>query len=154
MKKTYILSLHLLAALVTILALAFIVTFASPAFAGDIVDHPDKLTFDELKYQPPKPQDYRHTLKCGATAYVAENPELPTVEMTIIVRAGSIYDRTEKAGLSGMVGYLMRNGGVEGMAVRDLDEKIAFLKLKSLGTKIDSLTPEQKKYLSSWEIGT
>jgi adenosylhomocysteinase len=37
---------------------------------------------------------------------------------------------------------------------KDIDEKIAALKLKSMGIKIDSLTKEQKKYLSSWEIGT
>lgn len=36
----------------------------------------------------------------------------------------------------------------------DIDENIAALKLKSLGIKIDTLTPEQKKYLASWEIGT
>jgi len=37
---------------------------------------------------------------------------------------------------------------------RKIDEDIARLKLKSLGTRIDILTPEQKKYLSSWELGT
>jgi len=37
---------------------------------------------------------------------------------------------------------------------KDIDEKIAALKLRSMGIKIDSLTQEQKKYLSSWEIGT
>ena len=36
----------------------------------------------------------------------------------------------------------------------DIDENIAALKLKSLGIKIDTLTPEQKKYLASWEMGT
>lgn len=35
-----------------------------------------------------------------------------------------------------------------------LDEKIAELKLRSEGIKIDSLTTEQKKYLSSWQEGT
>jgi len=35
-----------------------------------------------------------------------------------------------------------------------IDKKIAALKLKSMGIKIDSLTKEQEKYLSSWEIGT
>ena len=35
-----------------------------------------------------------------------------------------------------------------------IDKQIARLKLKSLGIRIDKLTPEQKKYLSSWEIGT
>ncbi len=37
---------------------------------------------------------------------------------------------------------------------QDIDESIADLKLKSMGIKIDTLTPEQKKYLSSWEMGT
>ncbi|MFA5779124.1 MAG: adenosylhomocysteinase [Elusimicrobiota bacterium] len=37
---------------------------------------------------------------------------------------------------------------------KDIDEKIAQLKLASLGVKIDNLTPEQKKYLSSWQEGT
>jgi adenosylhomocysteinase len=37
---------------------------------------------------------------------------------------------------------------------KEIDERVAKLKLESLGIKIDSLTPEQKKYLSSWEEGT
>ncbi len=35
-----------------------------------------------------------------------------------------------------------------------LDNLIASLKLKSMGVSIDRLTPEQKKYLASWELGT
>jgi len=35
-----------------------------------------------------------------------------------------------------------------------IDKNIAALKLKSMGIKIDTLTAEQKKYLSSWEMGT
>ncbi|UCB53060.1 MAG: adenosylhomocysteinase [Candidatus Zixiibacteriota bacterium] len=35
-----------------------------------------------------------------------------------------------------------------------IDSEIARLKLKSLGTKIDRLTPEQKEYLAAWELGT
>lgn len=37
---------------------------------------------------------------------------------------------------------------------RDIDDKIAELKLKSLGIKIDNLTKEQKEYLLSWDKGT
>lgn len=37
---------------------------------------------------------------------------------------------------------------------QDIDEKIAALKLKSLGINIDILTSEQKKYLASWHMGT
>jgi adenosylhomocysteinase len=35
-----------------------------------------------------------------------------------------------------------------------IDAQIAALKLKSMGIRIDKLTPEQKKYLASWEMGT
>jgi adenosylhomocysteinase len=37
---------------------------------------------------------------------------------------------------------------------KDIDEKIAETKLQSMGIKIDELTAEQKKYLSTWEMGT
>ena len=36
----------------------------------------------------------------------------------------------------------------------ELDRKIAKLKLDSMGIKIDILTPQQKDYLNSWELGT
>jgi len=36
----------------------------------------------------------------------------------------------------------------------DIDQEIARLKLKAMGISIDVLTPEQEKYLSSWEMGT
>ena len=35
-----------------------------------------------------------------------------------------------------------------------IDREIARLKLAASGVRIDRLTPEQKKYLSSWEMGT
>ena len=37
---------------------------------------------------------------------------------------------------------------------QELDDRVAYLKLKSLGIRIDALTNEQKKYLASWELGT
>jgi adenosylhomocysteinase len=37
---------------------------------------------------------------------------------------------------------------------KDIDETVAELKLKAMGVKIDELTPEQKKYLATWEMGT
>jgi len=35
-----------------------------------------------------------------------------------------------------------------------VDSTVARMKLKAKGIDIDKLTPEQKKYLNSWEIGT
>jgi adenosylhomocysteinase len=36
----------------------------------------------------------------------------------------------------------------------EIDREIARLKLESIGAKVDKLTDKQKKYLSSWEMGT
>ncbi|HPG72331.1 MAG TPA: adenosylhomocysteinase, partial [Syntrophales bacterium] len=36
----------------------------------------------------------------------------------------------------------------------DIDHEIARLKLAAMGVRIDALTPEQRKYLASWEMGT
>lgn len=37
---------------------------------------------------------------------------------------------------------------------KEIDEQVAMLKLRSMGIEIDELTDEQRKYLSSWEMGT
>lgn len=37
---------------------------------------------------------------------------------------------------------------------KKVDQNVAALKLKSMGTAIDKLTAEQRKYLASWEMGT
>ncbi|RMG73471.1 MAG: adenosylhomocysteinase, partial [Nitrospirae bacterium] len=36
----------------------------------------------------------------------------------------------------------------------EIDREIASLKLKAMGIEIDTLTREQRQYLSSWEMGT
>ena len=36
----------------------------------------------------------------------------------------------------------------------EIDKQVARLKLDSMGVDIDSLTPEQKRYLNSWQEGT
>ena len=54
--------------------------------------------------------------------------------------------------------YLVKNhGSLERKVYRmpvEIDRDIARLKLKSIGIAIDNLTPFQKEYLSSWEMGT
>ncbi len=56
------------------------------------------------------------------------------------------------------VEFMVKNKGKLGRKVHavpaDIDREISRLKLASMGVKIDTLTPLQKKYLSSWEMGT
>ncbi|HXX88447.1 MAG TPA: adenosylhomocysteinase, partial [Candidatus Acidoferrum sp.] len=37
---------------------------------------------------------------------------------------------------------------------KEIDENIAALKLSTMNIRIDKLTGEEKKYLSTWEMGT
>jgi len=37
---------------------------------------------------------------------------------------------------------------------REIDEQVASLKLEAMGIEIDTLTPDQAKYLASWQMGT
>jgi adenosylhomocysteinase len=54
--------------------------------------------------------------------------------------------------------YLVRHKGQMANGVhalpKELDREIALLKLTAMGVSIDTLTPEQEKYLDSWEEGT
>jgi adenosylhomocysteinase len=54
--------------------------------------------------------------------------------------------------------YMAKNKGSLEIKVHPVPEKIdkqvARLKLDSMGINIDKLTPQQKKYLTSWEEGT
>lgn len=54
--------------------------------------------------------------------------------------------------------YLIRKGSTLEKKVYpvpgEIDAEIARLKLAAMGLEIDTLTPEQEKYLSSWEEGT
>ena len=54
--------------------------------------------------------------------------------------------------------YLAESGGDLDRSVHrtpeDIDSEIARLKLEAMGIDIDTLSKEQQKYLSSWELGT
>ena len=92
MKRTLINSTGFAGALVALLVAAAALGTALSARADDIVDHPDKLKFKKLDYKPPKPKEFRYKLDCGATAFVAENREVPTLQVTVLVRTGTMYE--------------------------------------------------------------
>ncbi len=54
--------------------------------------------------------------------------------------------------------YLAKNRGALKIKVHsvpsEIDKEVARLKLDAMGITIDTLTPEQKKYLTSWDEGT
>ena len=54
--------------------------------------------------------------------------------------------------------HIVKNGQTLENDVHDvpenIDRMISRIKLRTLGVTIDTLTAEQKKYLSSWQVGT
>ncbi len=50
-----------------------------------------------------------------------------------------------------------RNGGLAVQVhnvPRDIEQRVATVKLASMGIRIDRLTREQREYLTSWHVGT
>jgi len=95
--------------------------------AGQKVDHPSKLQYDSLTYEPPKPKDARAELDNGMILYIKEDHLLPTLDVSATIRTGALYEPKGKAGLASMTGSVMRTGGTMSISGDDLDERLAYL---------------------------
>lgn len=73
----------------------------------------EKLTSSKLEAKIPKVgvDVERIVLDNGMIIYLYENHRLPTFSLTTMVRCGSVYDPSDKNGLSQIVGTVMRTGG-------------------------------------------
>ena len=100
---------------------------SAPAAAQAIPDHPDKLVFQPIAFQPPVAKDHRVVLKNGMVVYIAEDRALPLVNIALTVRVGSWLEPAGKEGLAGFTGSQMRRGGTKSLTAEQLDEKLEFL---------------------------
>ncbi len=103
-------------------ALLLLVAMALPALpAGAQVDRVQDIKFPPLgRFDIPQPQ--RIELENGLVILLLEDHELPTVEATMLVRAGSVYDPADKIGLAALSGRVLRTGGTEKMNGDELDD--------------------------------
>lgn len=92
-----------------------------------VPDRPEKLKFPPLDYEPPDPASFRVTLDSGPIAYLAEDRELPLVNIVVYVRTGSYVVPPEQTGLGGLAGYLLARGGTASRTAEELEERLAFL---------------------------
>lgn len=100
---------------------------AGPAAAQPIPDHPDRLAFEPIAFEPPSAKDHRVVLKNGMVVFIAEDRALPLVNIAITVRVGSWLDPEGKEGLAAYAGTLMRRGGTRSLTAEQLDERLDFL---------------------------
>lgn len=85
------------------------------------VERPEQLQFQPLRaFAIPKPTVA--TLDNGLVVMLLEDHELPTIEARLLVRAGSLAEPAEKAGLAGIVGQVLRSGGAGARTGDELDE--------------------------------
>lgn len=98
----------------------------SQAFAGDIVKAtPRTMTFPALRFEIPATE--RVILECGMPVYLLKDTELPIINITAMVRVGSVYEQSSKSGLSALVGSVMRSGGAGGLAPEKMDDELEFM---------------------------
>jgi len=116
---------------------------ANPACANpisgqtDFVTHPRDLNFPQFEFTPPKPEQYRVVLKTGPVAYIAEDRELPLVNISILVRTGDWVEPDGKEGLTDFCGSLLTKSGTASRTAAELEERLAFL-AANLGSQIQS----------------
>ena len=82
----------------------------------------------DLRYPPLPafdiPQPERVVLDNGMVVMLLEDHELPLVEATALVRAGSRFDPADKVGLAELGAEVMRTGGTQGMPGDALDDAL------------------------------
>ncbi len=109
-----------------LISICFLVTLIAPAFAANQqLGNPRTMKFPELNFQIPTAE--RVVLECGIPVYLLRDTELPIINMTAMVRVGSVYEPAVKSGLSGMVGSVMRSGGAGGMTPESMDDELEFM---------------------------
>ena len=102
------------------------ITADPPAQApADAPADPRALTYGPLSISFPKPG--KVLLPNGLLVYLFEDHELPLVDVTIDVKAGSIFDPPEKAGLASLAATMMRTGGTATMTPDAVDEALEFM---------------------------
>ena len=80
------------------------------------------MTFPPLKYEPPRPQDFRVALKSGPVSYVVPDHELPLVNLVIPVRTGEYVEPEGKEGVAELTGYLLSRGGTKSKTAEELED--------------------------------
>ncbi len=95
--------------------------------AAEIPDHPSRLTYPKMTFTPPSARDYRAVLPSGVVVYLAENHELPLVNVSLVFRGGTYLDPPGKEGLSELAGYLLTRSGTKTRTPEQLEERLAFL---------------------------
>lgn len=70
------------------------------------------------------PEYDRVELDNGMVLYLAEDHELPLIELSATIQAGAIYEPGDKAGLASICGSVLRTGGTASWTGDEIDEMV------------------------------
>ncbi len=104
-------------------------------------------TYKDLKFAPlpplqvPMPTEL--TLSNGMKVLLLEDHELPLVSGGALVRTGNLFDPSDKRGLAGLTGEILRSGGTKNKTGDQLDEA-----LENVAASIESQIGESSGTLS------
>lgn len=128
------------------------------ANAGHFDVEIDKNSLEKIKIKKRRIRDFveEYTLKNNKRIYLLAEGRLVNLA-SAEGHPASVMDMSFSNQAYSVV-YIKNNAGkLKNRVYRvpaEIDKKIARIKLRSMGVKIDTLTPEQKKYISGWEEGT
>jgi predicted Zn-dependent peptidase len=84
--------------------------------------------YKQLKYpklgQIETPNVRRVTLANGMQVFLLEDHELPLINLSALVRTGSVYEPADKIGLAAITGTVMRTGGTISKTGDEIDEEL------------------------------
>ena len=102
------------------------ITLAAIFLAGGCAAvNPRTLTFPELRFDIPKAE--RVVLDCGMPVFLLRDPELPIINISAMVRTGSVYEPASLSGLASLTGSVMRSGGAGGRPPEKMDDELEFM---------------------------
>lgn len=105
--------------------MCLVATCATAASAAGGKADPRTMSFPELRFDIPAAE--RVVLECGMPVYLLRDAELPIVNITAMVRTGSVYEPAAKAGLAALTGSVMRSGGAGGLEPAKMDDELEFM---------------------------
>jgi zinc protease len=112
--------------------LAVLLMAAAPPVT--IPERPERLRFEERRFEPPAAEQHRHQLSNGIPVYLVEDHSLPLVDVAVAVRTGDWVDTADRVGLASFAGALIRRGGTASKSPDEFDEQVDFL-----GSQINSV---------------
>jgi zinc protease len=101
--------------------------FGQVAKPSAIPPHPRDLKFLPLQFTSPKPSAYRQVLSNGVVGFFVEDHDLPLVNVSILIRAGTYLDPAGKEGLAAATANQLRSGGTAHYKAAAFDEEADFL---------------------------